>query len=764
MDAAAPPPPPTNDAQAKALVSKFCSDCHNDTKTKGKLNLQPLLHDPIRSEYAKPWREGAARVSQSEMPPEDSAQPTNEERATIVRWMQGNLNAVVAKQPPSAGRVTARRLNRLEYRNTIRDLLHIELSPLTFDPTRDFPADGAGYGFDNIGDVLSLSSLHLEQYLSAAGQVLDEAIVVEGLDGPKTWRFEGKDMRVSAIGKAGDLATPKTSITPRGWYAEIDVRQPGEYLFRAEIVSEQSNRKQAQMAFLVDGKDPEKFTLTREAKPSKIERKVKLRTKGLQQAAVAYLYEQGKPEFKPEDGEAGGFSVTSLEVVGPLGLSPETAPASHRQIFVSRPSAGVSRRQAAEQTLTKFAARAFRRPVTATEVDRLLKLFEAADVEGETFEGAVKAPLLAVLVSPHFLFRVEADRPSFAPGSDYALNSFEIASRLSYFLWSTMPDEALIQAAEQGALLQPAELEKQVRRMLLDPKASMLSEAFATQWLQIRGIETLPPPDPKKFGKLGTALKDAMRAEPVLLFQHVLREDRPITDLVAADYTFLNEELAKLYKIDGIKGKEMRLVKLNDPRRGGVLTTAGVLAVTSHPDRTSPVKRGKWVLDAILGAPPPPPPPDVGELPAEVATTNGRKQQQSLRERLEIHRSQASCAACHKRMDPLGFALENFDAVGRWRDKDGSLPVDASAELPDGRKAAGPVDLKTLLVAERDALATCLSEKLLTFALGRGLEESDRPTVEAIAKATAADDYKLSRIVIEISKSYPFRNRQSVAK
>jgi hypothetical protein len=740
-------------------MTRYCIECHNDKKTKGKLNLAVVGHDPARPEFANPWRQSLGRLRQLEMPPEDAPQPTRAERAALLEWMQWNLDRAIDATPPVAGRVTARRLNRLEYRNTIRDLVGVTFDPLTFDPTRDFPADGAGYGFDNIGDVLSVSALHMEQYLSAAEQILNRAIIVEGLDGPRTRRFEAKELRVAGVGNFAGSDPAADRWTPRSWSADVELRQGGEYLLRCEIISEQANRKQAQMAFLLESGKQEKFTLTREGKVTRTERRVKL-GKGPQQIAVAYLHEQQKPNFEPADGENGRFAVNSLELVGPVGLSREAAPATHRAIFIAYPGEGKSRRQATGEIVGAFAARAFRRPVPAAEVERYLKLFDAADVDGETFEAAVRVPLTAILVSPNFLYRVEPDRAPQTPGGDYALNDFELASRLSYFIWSSMPDAELLRVASEGKLTEPAVLEAQSRRMIADPKADMLADAFATQWLQIRGIETLPQPDARQFGKLGTALKDAMRAEPVLLFQHVLRNGRPLTDLLDAKYSFLNEELAKQYGISGVVGKQMRLVPLTDERRGGVLTMAGVLAVTSHPDRTSPVRRGKWILDAILGAPPPRPPPDVGELPPATEVKNGKPQQVSLRARLEQHRTAASCAACHKRMDPLGFALENFDAVGRWRDKDNKLAVDASASLPDGRTVNGPVELKRLLVGERDALTTCLAEKLLTFALGRGVEDPDRPVLAQIAKATAADAYRLDRMIVEIVKSRPFRYRQ----
>jgi cytochrome c553 len=742
---------------ARALLTRYCVECHNEKKTKGKLNLAVVGHDPARPEFANLWRQGIGRVRQLEMPLEDAPQPTPAERAALVEWMQWNLDRATDAAPPVAGRVTARRLNRLEYRNTIRDLVGITFDPLTFDPTRDFPADGAGYGFDNIGDVLSVSPLHMEQYLSAAEQILDRAIVIEGLDGPRTRRFEAKELRVAGMGSLAGSDPAADRWTPRAWSADIDLRQGGEYFLRCEIASEQANRKQAQMAFLLDSGKQEKFTITREGKVARTERRVKL-AKGPQQIAIAYLHEQNKPNFEPADDDK--FTVSYLELVGPVGLFRDAAPATHRVIFVAYPGTGKSRRQAAGEIVAAFAARAFRRPVLSAEVERYLKLFDAADVDGETFEAAVRVPLTAILVSPHFLYRVEPDRAPQTPGGDYALNDFELASRLSYFIWSSMPDAELLRVAGEGRLADPVVLEAQARRMIADPKADMLADAFATQWLQIRGVETLPQPDPKQFSKLGTALKDAMRAEPVLLFQHVLRNGLPLTDLLDAKYTFLNEELAKQYGITGVTGKQMRLVQLNDARRGGVLTMAGVLAVTSHPDRTSPVRRGKWILDAILGAPPPPPPPDVGELPPATEVKDGKPQQVSLRQRLELHRTAASCAACHKRMDPLGFALENFDAVGRWRDKDNKLPVDASASLPDGRAVNGPMELKRLLVGERDALATCLSEKLLTFALGRGVEDSDRPVIAQLARATATDGYRLDRMIVEIVKSRPFRYRQ----
>ncbi len=427
--------------------------------------------------------------------------------------------------------------------------------------------------------------------------------------------------------------------------------------------------------------------------------------------------------------------------------------AKPQRLFIARPGKGLSRRAAARAILAHFATQAYRRPVTATEVDRLLHLFDLASGRGASFENGVKFALKAVLVSPNFLFRVEPDRKSAAA---YRLNDYELASRLSYFLWASMPDDTLFRLAGQNRLHDPKVLEQQVRRMLHSPKSYALADSFAGQWLRVRDLYTSAQPDPGRFPNYTPALRDAMYKETIDFFDSLLRNDASLLQMLDADYTYLNADLARHYGIEGVTGPEMRRVSLTDRRRGGILTMASVLTLTSFPQRTSPVLRGKWVLGEILGAPPPPPPPDAGGLPADDAPKEGL----TFRQRLEKHREKPQCASCHSRMDPIGFGLENYDAIGRWRTEIGGQPVDASGVLADGQKFNGPVELKRLLLAQKSDFIRNLTEKMLAYALGRGLEPYDAPAVRKITQAVAQQDYRSSALILGIVQSYPFQYRK----
>lgn len=750
---------PDYSSQIRPLMQKYCVNCHNEKKPQGELSLAKFTDEAAAMQARKVWLNVLHRVTGREMPPDDAPQPTERELDLLTKWTAGVVRKIDDATPPQPGRVTMRRLNRVEYRNTVRDLLGIEFE-LGFDPTRDFPADGAGYGFDNIGDVLSISPLHMEKYLAAAAQLIERSIVVDGIDGPRVWTIPANEVRVSSPTKPAD----STGQWPTNWIAEIDVRQAGEYRINATISSKVASGKQAQMALQTEGSQPERFTFSRQTKANVVERKVKIVSAGRRQFWLAYQHEQNKPTFESGDAENGEIVVESLEVSGPY-IAVDSLPASHQRLIIARPGPDKTRTQAAEEVLAAFLPRAFRRPVSATERQKYVKLFAAADRPEESFEAALALPLKAALVSPHFLYRVEAEQQG--KDGSYSLNDFELASRLSYFLWSTMPDDELLRLAGEGKLTDPAVLEVQVMRLLADPESRALSENFVSQWLQIRGLDNFQPA--AKQGKIGTRLRIGMASEPIYVFHEVLTKDQPLTQLIDADYTYANGDLAKHYKLPPLpehedkqkqieKDKILRYSIPVDTHRGGLMTSAAVLTVTSHPDRTSPVKRGKWVLDALLGAPPPPPPPEVEAL----SEPTDPKLKQSLRERLEAHRTAAACASCHKRMDPLGFAFENYDVLGRWREKDGSLNIDASAKLPDGKELDGVTGLKGYLLTEKRAFSKALTEKLLTYALGRGLEPFDTRAVENIVTQTQADGDKLSRIVVGIVLSRPFRERSSV--
>jgi hypothetical protein len=428
--------------------------------------------------------------------------------------------------------------------------------------------------------------------------------------------------------------------------------------------------------------------------------------------------------------------------------------AKPESIFVERPGTFTSAQTAARRNISEFARRAFRRPVDREEVDRYFRFYAEASKRGEPFENAVKQALRPVLVSPNFLFRVEQDQTKAAP---YRISDFELASRLSYFLWSSMPDEELFRAAERGRLHESKMLEQQVKRMLVDPKSRALAENFTTQWLRVRELKAVAQPDPGRFPIYTEKLRDQMYAEPSEFFGELVARNESVLNFLDSDFAVVNEELARFYGIPGVQGDRFRRVPLKDRTRGGVLGMAGVLTLTSYPLRTSPVLRGKWVLEEVLGTPPPPPPAMVKSLPADDKPDDGK----TLRQRLEEHRNKPECASCHKRMDPLGFGLENFDPIGRWRTDIAGEKVDASGMTPGGETFSGPVELKKILMGRKEQFVRNLSERMLAYALGRGLEIYDLPAVKRIYQETLADDGKITRLILEITQSFPFQYRRN---
>ncbi len=609
-----PPDQVTFDGHIRPFVETYCLRCHSTEKQKAGLDLEVHATSDSVIRDRKTWEKVHRMLSEREMPPGRRRQPSEEERFRVTSWIRAELDRFDCDGPVDPGHVTLRRLNRAEYNNTVRDLLGID-----FEPAADFPADEVGYGFDNIGDVLSLPPLLLEKYLDAAIDVVERALARE--------------------------------------------------------------RR------LADG---------------------------------------------------------------------ERTSAAFERVVTCSPGDGLSPAECARRILGPFAERAFRRPLSGAELDGLVNLSLGALEAGDEFEQAIEVGLAAALVSPHFLFRVEAGLAADGGSSvAHPIGDFELASRLSYFIWSSMPDDELLASARAGKLHDDAELERQTRRMLADPRSRALVENFASQWLQTRLLERATP-DPETYPGFSAELRADMERETILFFDEVLRKDRSVLDFIDGDFTYLNERLARHYGVDGVAGDQFRRVSLEDSPRGGILTHASVLTLTSNPTRTSPVKRGKWVLEQIMGTPPPPPPPDVPELSEEPeAILSG-----SLRQRMERHRDDPNCAQCHARMDPIGFAFENFDGVGRWRDFDGQFVVDPSGELPDGRSFDGPDGLKKILRAQHEVFCRNLVEKMLTYALGRGLEYYDKCAVDRVVEALERNDHRPSALIVEIVKTDPFRKRR----
>ncbi len=731
------------------LLQKYCYGCHGAEKQRGGVALHKYRSIEAMQADRGTWTSVIEAIESEAMPPEDQPRPSVEERARMVELLERSLFHLDCEKVRDPGRVTIRRLNRAEYNNTVRDLLAVELTPAD-----DFPSDDVGEGFDNIGDVLSLPPLLMEKYLDAAETLATAAIVDRSPDSAPRVKRERQQLSseggvrmdeygVYALYSSGEVSGP------------FDLPRDGEYLLRVEAGAQQAGDEPARLELRLDGRKLQVFDVKAPANnPEFFEHKLKV-TGGKHRLSGAFINDYYNPQAaNPKDRDRNLY-IRSLEVVGPLDFRAEDLPPSHRQLVRVRPGEGRGVEQAAREVLQPFVRRAFRRPARPGEVERYVQLVKMVVDKGESYEHGLRVAVAGVLVSPHFLFRVEQDPAPDDPDQTHPLNDYELASRLSYFLWSSMPDERLFELAEAGTLHRDDVLRTEVARMLRSEKAQALVENFGGQWLNLRNLDGVTP-DPTRFPEFDEDLKRAMRKETELFFASVMREDRSLLDFLTADFTFVNERLAQHYGLKEVAGEDFRRVVLDGNRRRGILTHASVLTLTSNPTRTSPVKRGKWILENILGTPPPDPPPNVPELEeAQTAAPDA-----SLREQLELHSRDPGCAVCHRKMDALGFGLENFDAVGRWRDRDGSLPVDATGSLPGGVTFRGPAEMAEYLAGQKEPFSRALAGKMLTYALGRGLEFYDRCAIDKIVEALEPNDYRFSVLVTEIVKSEPFRMRR----
>ena len=731
-------------AEAAPLLAKYCGNCHNPTKAKGGVDISRFGVEAAFALDLKTGRQILENIEGGAMPPDDAPQPTPNEQAKLVAALQSAVSKAGCVLSPDPGQVTLRRLNRVEYNNTIRDLFGVD-----FRPADDFPSDDVGYGFDNIGDVLSLPPLLMEKYLAAAEAVSELAIIAD--DQPRGPSHRWKPEGYGKPGVNGNLDGESgfwLMYTNAEAFIDGAFAKPGNYVVRVRAYGHQAGPELPKLEIRVDGKAARTVDVKAEADaPAVFETRVRIK-RGGSRLSVAFTNDAWFPDHPDASHRDRNLSVETIEVVGPLYQLPDHLPDSHTRIIARRPGP-LNHQEVAREVVSKFASRAYRRPATAAEINRLVGLIELVEKGGDRFEKGVQLAVQAMLVSPHFLFRVELEQ---RPGAVRPLTDLELASRLSYFLWSSMPDDELLGLANRKQLRTGSNLDAQVARMLKDPKAAALVENFSGQWLQTRNLK-LANPDREQFSRFDEPLRLAMQREVELFFSAILRDNRSITDFLHADYTFLNERLAQHYGIGGVVGDSFRRVALTDRRRGGVVTMASTLTVTSNPTRTSPVKRGKWILEEILGTPPPPPPPGVSDLPDSKQGTTAA----SVRARLEQHRSNPDCASCHARMDPLGFGLENFDAIGALRDQDDGQPIDAAGVLPAGPSFNGPVELKAVLLAKQVPFARCFTEKLMTYALGRGLEPADRCSVETIAARVMAGGGQIGRVVTEIVHADSFQ-------
>jgi hypothetical protein len=727
--------------------------------------------------------------------------------AAVTAWIESVLGPARVVDEDNPGRVTIRRLNRAEYNNTVRDLLNIATRPAD-----EFPLDDSGYGFDNIGDVLSLSPLLMEKYMGAA-RTLSRIAVYGSPYSPKPIllaRLMPKKFQDDAPPRVGNtlpfslrgslygtylfpvdgeyefhvrLANYRgqdvNDLTPEqrqvleerrkrflelersGPKAPVARRAPGAEQRKSQEEAARSAFPPVKMVLSLDGATiltdvVEGSVDFQYARGASVVRVPVTAGEHMLRASFPELADMADPQKNVNPDGRRKLYVDYMDILGPFNPSSDP-PTSYRRVFVCGHAPGRHEAGCARQILSNLARRAYRRLATTREVDTLVRLTAMATRNGDSFEEGIRLALQSVLISPNFLFRVERD-PESGSGAAHTVDEFELASRLSYFLWSRMPDEDLFRAGAEHTLRQPGVLEAQVRRMLRDAKSVALIENFAGQWLNLRLLDRKKP-EPSRFPAVDDELLDGMRRETELFFTEVVREDRSILDLVDGHYIYANGPLARYYGINGVNGEEFQRVEVDGSQRSGLLTQASILTISSYANRTSPVLRGKWVLETLLGAGPPPPPPDVPKLDEASLGSSG-----SMRERLEQHRANAACAVCHNQMDPIGFGLENYDAAGAWRTHDGRFPIDPSGVLPDGRTFNGAKDLKRILKAHSFEFTRNLTEKMLTYALGRGLEAYDRMAVERIAQNVVAADYRFSALVMGIVNSKPFQMRNGTGK
>ena len=752
-----PPKAVTFTKTVQPFLRKYCLGCHGETKPRAGVQLSRFKTEASLLAERKTWENVFDMLDGDAMPPEDhKLRPTAAESARIAGWIKKKFGLVDCDSDADPGRVTIRRLNRTEYNNTIRDLIGVD-----FQPAKDFPSDDVGYGFDNIGDVLTLPPLLMEKYLRAAETITAAAIFVGDPSRLTATRLSGR--RLSNKGarylRRADTYAMSSS---GGVFGQFVFPRPGRYIIRVVAAADQAGDEPAKMAVRIDNKTIQVHQIKGQRKRGTYETRVtvgrgKIGT-GQRQIAAWFINDYYNPKAKNPRNRDRNLYVKSIELQGPLGLKDVKLPAVHTRIVFTRPGPQQTARQAAGKIFRRFLFRAFRRPVTDKDVEPYVRLVELAIKRGEPFERGVQLGVQAALVSPRFLFRIERDRRPDDPEAAHQIGEYELASRLSYFLWSSLPDDDLFALAGQGTLHQPAILERQVRRMLADPKSRALVKNFGGQWLNLRNLDEAAP-SPQRFPTFNEQLRADMRRETELFFEHVMRNDLNILDFLDGRYTFLNERLAVHYGLKGakkIKGDRFRKVSLAGTRRAGVLTQGSILTLTSFPTRTAPVKRGKWILDNILGTPPPPPPPNVPPLEA----TARKQRRATLREQLAIHRKNPVCASCHDAMDPLGLGLENFDAIGRWREKDGRHPIDATGKLPTGERFDGAVELIQILKKRREKFVRHFTRAMLTFALGRGLEYYDRCAVNRIVSTAAKQNNRFSAVVLGVVRSRPFLMRR----
>jgi hypothetical protein len=753
----------------KATIDQYCVTCHNARLKSGDLVLENADVAHLANNIAV-WEKVVRKLRAGVMPPQGARRPDDATMHALIASLETSLDQVAEAQP-NPGRPLLHRMNRAEYKNAIRDLLALDVDVATL-----LPPDDSAYGFDNISDVLGVSPSLQERYLTAAGKISRLAVGDRAMrPGSDTYRVpqdlsQNQHIEGLPLGTVGGLSVIHTFPLD----AEYEFRTQ---LYRTNLNIVRGLQYPSEFEISIDGKQVHHVTIGGNEdlaamfdKPTDTGDAVELRMRvrvpvkaGPHEVTATFIENMSvkdtvrlQPFLRSSADNfdwAGRPHIQTFTVTGPFNVDTISETPSRRAIFTCHPTSARRERDCASQILTRLARRAYRQPVSKAEMEPILSFYDTARRSGG-FDSGIQRGLERILASPRFAFRVEHDPDSVAPGTPYRISDIELASRLSFFLWSSIPDDTLLDVASRGQLKDPVVLEKQVRRMLADPKSRALVDNFAGQWLQLRNVRSVLP-NSDEFPDFDDNLRQSFRKETELLFDSIIREDRNVLDLLRADYTFVNERLARHYGIPGVYGSRFRRVKVTDDARKGLLGKGSMLAVTSHAERTSPVLRGKWVLENIVGLPVPPPPPDIPQLkPPE----EGQKPK-TLREQMAEHRTNPTCATCHKVMDPVGLSLENFDAVGAWRTEEAGSPIDVSGQLADGRQVNGVVTLREAILDKPELFVGTMTEKMMTYALGRGVSAEDMPEVRRILRESSTHDYRFSSLVLGIVKSVPFQMR-----
>jgi hypothetical protein len=760
-----------NGSSQRAFIDRYCVSCHTQkNKVRGGVPIaldNADVSNPAAD--AELWEKVIRKMRGGLMPPPGAARPDETAARNLISWLETSLDRA-AEARPNPGRPLIHRLNRAEYANAIRDLLSLQI-----DAAALLPPDDSAYGFDNMAEALGFSPLLQERYVGAAMKIGALAVGDPRVTPSSETYVIRQDLSQDQHIEGLPLGTLGGTRVLHNFPVD------GDYVFQAKLYRTNLNivrglESPHDIEFTVDGERVHIATIGgREdleslfQKPTEtgdaVEARLKFRAPvkaGPHAVTVAFVQEpqaahpgrlQRYLRSSVDNFDwSGQPHIQVLAITGPFDNTGPGDTPSRRRIFVCHPATPAGEAPCAKQIVSTLARRAFRRPLTAADEQRILSFYDSARRE-RGFEAGIEAALQRILASPQFILRIERDS---ATGTAHPVTDLELASRLSFFLWSSIPDDTLLKLASEGSLKRPAVLEREIRHMLADPKSAALVDNFAGQWLRLRNVKNVLP-NSDLFPDFDENLRQAFRRETEMFFESIIREDRNVMDLLNADYSFINERLARHYGIAGIYGSHFRRVTITDPARRGILGQGSILAVTSHAERTSPVLRGKWILENILGTPVPPPPPDVPPLKERAEGEKPR----TMRDQMVEHRANPACASCHKVMDPIGFALENFDAVGAWRSRDADEAIDASGELADGTKVTGVVALREALTRQPETFATTFTERLLTYALGRGLNYNDMPAVRRIVREAAGENYRFSAIVMGIIRSTPFQMRMA---